>query len=280
MAGQNPGSIGYSRLSEQNRPRGLAAALDASAICGTWFNADLGTPCLRSVVVTEAAGELQVDLVAAHGNPGDLPVCVGRGYIDNSGRPQFAALTATGSTGALDIRLEGNLNAGLLVLCCYTRHRDGSHPGCFSREYFTKAASPWSGYEADKNLPADQQLFHGVDLPDVPGTGSLTGRWLNADSGSDGLAELSIGSGGDGLEVQVTARGEIDWGQTTAPTYADVVYGSVGGAAASAHFQFGFAECHLQLRATKGVMVLASHTLFTPEQDRPPEFIREFFHKA
>ena len=206
-------------------------------------------------------------------------MCHGEGFVDAADATAFTALAAGCNHGNLDLRLEGNLNAGLLVLCCYKTWRDGSRPSCFSREYFSKQSGPWPTADVEGGSVVTDPLFHGVDVPNVLTPEPILGRWHNADRQARGLSDLSIGLDDEGIVVAATACGDIDWGQARGTLHVDIVYSKAGGVVAQARFDFGFAEVSMQIREVKGVLVTASFARFANPAQRKPTFVREFFYR-
>lgn len=280
LSERHPAKLGYSRIDEARPPGQSANATpDPYALIGNWTNAEPGTRCLRRVRVAEQAGALCVGLDPALGRLDETPSCPVVGYVERADTSAFVALTADASRGGLGLRLEGNLNGGLLVLCCYKTWRDVSRPGCFSREYFSKRAVLGTATGGDGPDPVEDPLFHGVDLPDRLSPEPLLGHWCNADRHSRGLCDVWISPCAEGVTVSAAAHGHIVWGEATGRLYADVVDGNVGGVAASARFDFGFAESTLQIREIKGVLVVASFARFETRAQRNSHFIREFFYR-
>ncbi len=280
MSERHPTKLGYSRLDEQRRPgRPAGTTIDPSGLVGIWTNADNETCCLRGVLVEAQSGALSVGLHPAFGQPDEVPSCPAVGHVEASDATAFTAITAGCMRGGVDVRLEGNLNAGLLVLCCYKTWREASRPGCFSREYFSKRGDPRSATSDATRVAVEDPLFHGVDVPDVLTPETILGHWCNADRHSRGLRDLWISPCEEGVVVSAAAHGDIEWGAATGSLYTDVVYGNVGGVAAYARFDFGFVKNSMQIREVKGVLVVASFSRFEDRAQREPSFIREFFYR-
>ncbi len=280
MSERHPAKLGYSRLDEQRLPsRSTGTTIDPSGLVGIWTNADHETCCLRGVHVEAQSGALSVGLDPAFGQPDEVPSCPAVGHVEASNATAFTAITAGCTRGGVDVRLEGNLNAGLLVLCCYKTWREASRPGCFSREYFSKRGDPRSATSGATRVAVEDPLFHGVDVPDVLTPETILGHWCNADGNSRGLRDLWISPCDEGVVVSAAAHGDIEWGEATGSLYTDVVYGNVGGVAAYARFDFGFVENSMQIRVVKGVLVVAGFSRFDDRAQREPRFIREFFYR-
>lgn len=245
---------------------------DPSALLGTWTNADSGTVCLNRVRIAPNGDGLAIRPGATHGSADSAPVLLALGYLGADGTDALQAVTADGH----GIRLEGNLNAGLLVLCCYSFARAPGRAGLFSREYFARTAAPLG-----RDTPGGETggaLFHGIDPPTAPGTGALEGQWRNADSNAGVLAGLEIARDGKHLAIRARPRSGAAWRAARAEIFTDVIYGTVSGAAARARLDAGRATIDIQVRETKGVLVIAHYS--RPADDAPPRFDREFFHRA
>ncbi len=280
MSERHPTKLGYARLDEQQQPsRPAGTTIERSELVGTWTNADHETCGLRGVRVAAQSGALSVGLDPAFGQPDEFPWCPAVGHLEASDATAFIAITAGCTHGGVDLRLEGNLNAGLLVLCCYKTWCDARRPGCFSREYFSKRGDPRSATSDDTRVAVADPLFHGVDVPDVLTPETILGHWCNADRQSRGLRDLWIRPCEAGVVVSAAAHGDIERGPARASLYADVVYGTVAGVAAYARFDFGFVESSIQIREVKGVLVVASFSRFEDRAEREPCFIREFFYR-
>ena len=281
MSERHPTKLGYFRLDQQyaaSRPDG--AAIDPSRLVGNWTNADRETCCLRGIQVEARSGGLSVYLDPACGTPDEFSCCASTGYIDSSEATVFSAFTTCCTRGGVDVRLEGNLNAGLLVLCCYKSWRDANRPGCFSREYFSKRGEPGSATGDDSRVAVEDPLFHGVEVPEVLTPENILGHWRNADRQARGLRDLRISPCEEGVVVSAAAHGDIEWGKATGRLYTDVVYGDVGGVAAYARFGFDFVESLMQIREVKGVLVVASFSRFEDQAQSNPVFTREFFYRT
>ncbi len=281
MSERHPTTLGYFRLDQQHPaspPEG--AAIDPSGLVGAWANADPKTCCLRGVRVAAQSAALSVGLDPAFGQPDEFPACAATGYVEAAGATAFSAIEAGCTHGGVDVRLQGNLNAGLLVLCCYKTWRDASRADCFSREYFSKRGDRRPATSDDSRASVEDPLFHGVDMPAVLTPETILGRWRNADRHARGLRDLWIAPCEEGVVVTAAAHGDIEWGEATGCLYTDVVYGKVGGVAAYARFNFGFAESSMQIREVKGVLVVASFSRFEDRAQHEPFFIREFFYRT
>lgn len=250
-------------------------APDPSALLGTWTNADSATICLRQVRIEPGENGLTVQPLAAPGGADTAPNLPALGYLGADGTGTGRALAAEGRYGEHDIRLEGNLNAGLLVLCCYKYQGKPGRGGLFSREYFSRNSAP---PQNTTDGAADNPLFHGIDPDAEPDTGTLLGDWRNAHSRSGVLEGLQIAGDGPDLDIRPRPRRGADWGAARAVPFTDVVYGFVSGAAARARFEAGGATVDMQVRQTKGVLVIAQYT--RPADGAPPHFDRAFFHRA
>lgn len=280
MSERHPTNLGYYRLDQQHvASRSEGAAIDPSGLVGNWTNADHETRCLRGVQLEARSGALSIRLDPACGEPAEFPWCAATGYIESSGATAFSAFTACCTRGGVDVRLEGNLNAGLLVLCCYKTRGDAKRPGCFSREYFSKRCEPGLAAGDDNRAAVEDPLFHGIEMPDVLTPETIVGHWRNADGHAKGLRDLWIIPCDEGVLVTAAAHGDIEWGEATGRLCTDIVYGNVGGVAGYARFDFDFVESSMQIREVKGVLVVASFSRFEDREKHHPTFVREFFYR-
>jgi hypothetical protein len=111
----------------------------------------------------------------------------------------------------------------------------------------------------------------------------LTGRWVNTDPGTKGLAEILIEQAGDGFNVAavgVGADGPIAWPVTRATALANLEEEAGQRALALAvTFEFGFMKAETYLRVNKGVLVIVLFCTFTDDSGRSSYVNREFFYR-
>jgi hypothetical protein len=119
------------------------ARLEISTMVRSWTNTNPATQGIVSVQLRLVEGELRVTIRgAAQGAPFNWgEVAVEAIYAENPSSQRGMAFVARYHFGFLDTLIEGNVNAGLLVLAAFHTFRDGSHrTNYFSREFFHEVA--------------------------------------------------------------------------------------------------------------------------------------------
>ena len=113
--------------------------------------------------------------------------------------------------------------------------------------------------------------------------GKLTGRWLNTDPETQGLAELVITQNGEQFSVGAVgagADGSIDWPETRAKALANLEEEAGQRAVALAvTFDFGYMRAQAHIRVNKGVLVIVLFHTFTDDSGRSNYVNREFFYR-
>jgi len=111
----------------------------------------------------------------------------------------------------------------------------------------------------------------------------LTGRWMNTDPGTTGLAEILIEREGDDFKVSavgVGSEGSIAWPVTKATPLANLEEEAGQRALALAvTFKFSFMTAETYLRVNKGVLVIVLFCTFTDDSGRSNYVNREFFYR-
>jgi hypothetical protein len=111
----------------------------------------------------------------------------------------------------------------------------------------------------------------------------LTGRWVNTDPGTQGLAEILVEQEGEAFwvgAVGVGADHAIPWPKTRARVLANLEEESGQRALAFAvTFDFGFMTAETYLRVNKGVLVIVLFCTFTDDSGRSSYVNREFFYR-
>ena len=105
----------------------------------SWANTNPATQGIASVQLRSVEGELRIAIQgAAHGAPFNWgEVAIEAIYAENPSSQRGMAFVARYHFGFLDTLIEGNVNAGLLVLAAFHTFLDGSHrTNYFSREFF------------------------------------------------------------------------------------------------------------------------------------------------
>lgn len=111
----------------------------------------------------------------------------------------------------------------------------------------------------------------------------LTGRWLNTDPATQGVAEIIIDRDGDHFYVSILGVGEngpISWPRTPAMPLANLEEEAGQRALAFAvNFDFEFMTAETYLRVNKGVLVIVAYYTFLDGTRRSNYVNREFFYR-
>jgi hypothetical protein len=111
----------------------------------------------------------------------------------------------------------------------------------------------------------------------------LIGRWVNANSETNGLAEFIVERDGDQFYVSadgVGFHGLIPWPKTPAKALANLEEEAGQRAVAlAATFDFGFMRAETQIRVNKGVLVVVLFCTFLDDSGRSDYVNREFFYR-
>jgi hypothetical protein len=111
----------------------------------------------------------------------------------------------------------------------------------------------------------------------------LTGRWVNTNSETRGVAEIVIEREGDQFSVSIVGvgiEGQIDWPRTPAKVLANLEEeGGQRAVALAATFDFGFMRAETYFRVNKGVLVIVLYNTFRDESGRSDYVTREFFYR-
>lgn len=114
--------------------------------------------------------------------------------------------------------------------------------------------------------------------------GKLTGRWLNTDPLTQGVAEITIEQEGEHFNVRVAGVGEdgrVNWPTARGRVMANLEEEAGQRAVAlAATFDFGFMSVESYLRVNKGVLVIVAYYAFLDESGRSDYVNREFFYRA
>jgi len=114
--------------------------------------------------------------------------------------------------------------------------------------------------------------------------GKLTGRWLNTDPETRGLAELVITQKGEEFSVGAVGAGSggpIDWPITKAKALANLEEEAGQRAVALAvTFDFGYMKAEGHIRVNKGVLVIVMFHTFSDDSGRSNYVNREFFYRG
>ncbi len=111
----------------------------------------------------------------------------------------------------------------------------------------------------------------------------LTGRWLNTDPKTQGVAEITIDQDGEEFIVSVIGAGAekaIQWPRTRAKVFANLEEEAGQRALAFAvDFDFGFMKSETYIRVNKGVLVIVLFNSFYDDSGRSNYLNREFFYR-
>jgi hypothetical protein len=111
----------------------------------------------------------------------------------------------------------------------------------------------------------------------------LTGRWLNTDPKTQGVAEITIAQDGNEFTVSVIGAGAgepIEWPRAKATVLANLEEEAGQRALAfAADFDFGFMKSETYIRVNKGVLVIVLFNTFNDDSGRSNYLNREFFYR-
>jgi len=111
----------------------------------------------------------------------------------------------------------------------------------------------------------------------------LTGRWLNTDPKTQGVAEITIAQDGNEFTVSVIGGGAgepIEWPRAKAMVLANLEEEAGQRALAfAADFDFGFMKSETYIRVNKGVLVIVLFNTFNDDSGRSNYLNREFFYR-
>lgn len=111
----------------------------------------------------------------------------------------------------------------------------------------------------------------------------LTGRWVNTNSETQGIAAITIEQDDEQFSVSaagVGADAPIDWPATGAKVLANLEEEAGQRAVALAvTFDFGFMRAETYLRVNKGVLVIVLFNTFRDGSGRSNYVNREFFYR-
>lgn len=120
-----------------------ARELETSTMVQSWANTNPSTQGIARVQIRSVEGQLRVTIEgAANGAPYSWgEVAVEAVYAENAASRRGMAFVARYHFGFIETLIEGNVNAGLLVLAAFHTFRDGSRrSNYFSREFFHQVA--------------------------------------------------------------------------------------------------------------------------------------------
>ena len=111
----------------------------------------------------------------------------------------------------------------------------------------------------------------------------LTGRWVNTNPETQGIAECVIAKDGELFTVSIVgvgADGPIHWPTTRAKVLANLEEEAGQRASAlAATFDFSFMTAEIYIRVNKGVLVIVLFNSFKDGSGRSSYVNREFFYR-
>lgn len=111
----------------------------------------------------------------------------------------------------------------------------------------------------------------------------LIGRWVNTNTKTEGIAEITIKHEGEEFSVSALgagSNGPIAWPQTRAKVLANLEEEAGQRAVALAvTFNFDFMTAETYLRINKGVLVIVLFNTFRDDSGRSSYVNREFFYR-
>jgi len=120
--------------------------------------------------------------------------------------------------------------------------------------------------------------------PGIANVEKLTGRWVNTNRETRGIAECLIEPDSQDLIVKIVGaggEGPIAWPITRAEVLANLEEEAGQRTAALAvNFDFGFMKSRTYIRINKGVLVIVLFNSFLDNSGRSNYVTREFFHRA
>lgn len=120
-----------------------AQEFETSSMVRSWANTNPSTQGISRVKIRSVEGQLRISVEgAAQGAPCHWgEVAIEAVYAENASSHRGMAFVARYRFGFLETLLEGNVNAGLLVLAAFHTFLDGSRrSNYFSREFFHEVA--------------------------------------------------------------------------------------------------------------------------------------------
>ena len=111
----------------------------------------------------------------------------------------------------------------------------------------------------------------------------LSGRWVNSNRETRGIAEIEVLPEGGRFTVRVVGVGEggpVEWPRAEARVLANLEEEAGQRAVAlAADFDFPFMRAATHLRVNKGVLVIVLFVTFRDDSGRSNYVNREFFHR-
>jgi hypothetical protein len=121
--------------------------LDLSALAGTWKNTNTVSRGVVRLDIAAGGNELRITAHAAESWGSTIAHAYLVDVFDNVGRTLQSdnvalAFNATFDLGIIDVRLQANIKAGVLVVAFLTRfHDDSGRSNYFTREFYYRSAA-------------------------------------------------------------------------------------------------------------------------------------------
>jgi hypothetical protein len=270
-------------------PHGSARP-DLSPALGMWFNCNLNTGEILSLLLTEGREGLVLRAYGLGNSSAlDWGETAATPHVASLTSREFAGFTARYDFGFKETQIAANLKFGVLVIQSYNTFRDGSgRPAYFVREFFhQKLSSADPAIQLTRSDDAAITCMMASDDPRDPlaqrsGKVNLTpmlGSWRNTYRGSTGIHRVILAREGGHYTLQGWGVGyDDDWGKVPVLPHANGV-ASYEPAGFLARYDFGFSELSLAANEAKGLLIIASFSTFRDGSGRSSYFTREFFYR-
>jgi hypothetical protein len=106
---------------------------------------------------------------------------------------------------------------------------------------------------------------------------TLIGEWANYDVASRNIARLTVARRSDDVILRVTGVPDVEWGETTAYSFALTVAGGEA-VAFKAAYDFGFLRTAILAYLNKRLLVVDAYSTFHDDSGRSSYFVRDHFY--
>lgn len=258
-------------LSDEEQRAAIAALLP-----GVWLNTNPDSEAIVRVEVYPGPAGSELRLQDASG------AVIGpfEWRVPMLGGPESSALMGfVGQVRSPGVHLHiiGNFNKELLILAVFTSGA-GSGPR-YTREFFAqdRDAAPLLR-EAE---PVAPRPFH---APEPPSAEPFVGDWVSVEPSLPGISRLRARLEAGRPEITLWSQGpagELRWPQPEVHTYhCTPEEPGAGTSCLLARVALDFAVTELQIKVSKGLLVLSESTHFTDDSGRQPYFTRNFMRSA
>jgi hypothetical protein len=272
------------------------APLDLGPLTGVWVGADRRSTSVDAIDITERDGACL--LRAAGGDssgPRDWGVVDATVYAADVGGVAAIGVTARYDFGFLETTLTGFTKSGILILCTYSRWKDGSsRADYFTREFlyrrFRRGGGPPAagivsgGTARGLDRPPDEAggasapvPSHGVDATPV------AGRFLSCDRETSGFAEVTITPTDRHLDLTLRAGGGFASDPGRLVAMRGIAFGErvEGGPAGGflVESESSFQRLVLAAYLNKGLLAIDTYATFRDASDRRPYRARDHFFR-